>query len=726
MFPMPGPAQRLLLQERAGAATRAALSFVAPLALVVTGHLQPLQGIVACFSAHSLTMLDAKGSYGHRLRLLALQALIMALAVGLGGLATHHLAAALAGAVFMAMATGFLRHLSPEYGAGMATPAVLLYFTALSGFHPLPARTLGLLMGTSLLGSLWGIALLVAAWPISPQHPLRAGVSETWKALGAFASALAKGTGLPSDTRHQELVGRELALDQAAAHAQGVLDPHPGMTWFTLLNREAGALATLMASLDQLLGTLPRDAHREEAFRNLALGLCLTSEVVAEALVTRRGAPTRRVAVEAAGLQQAMGVLRTRMAASGADPERRAHARELLDALDRALSELPRTLLQANGQADAPPMPLRSLEELEAPAPSPFGRLFNLDAMGHDLLRYSRRLAVAMLLGTAVYQILRIPHGFWIPFSTLVVLQPDYGSTLARAFHRTLGTLLGGLAASLLLWIHLPQVGLLVLSALLVAAFTHYVKRHYGFGIFLLTVLVVLQFEALGPVSLHLTLERLACCAGGSLLAVLAALTLWPVWEEQRFRPHLARTLETQAAYMEPLLNTLQTGGGDVPRELLRAKLANEVALAQLFACIRRLGQDPGGHRDALGPAAALAQTSLRLTHILNSMMVRLERREAFPAEAGMAPCGSCAGQILRALATTLRGTPPEGDTCLGLCAPQRALLEKHPDAWVATRLEHAAFELDVLKVGIQKLLGNNLEEEPRGQAHPGGGSSCR
>ena len=46
--------------------------------------------------------------------------------------------------------------------------------------------------------------------------------------------------------------------------------------------------------------------------------------------------------------------------------------------------------------------------------------------------------------------------GYWLPFTMVVVLQPDYGSTRQRAAQRVLGTLAGSLAASVLLWVKPP------------------------------------------------------------------------------------------------------------------------------------------------------------------------------------------------------------------------------------------------------------------------------
>jgi uncharacterized membrane protein YccC len=89
---------------------------------------------------------------------------------------------------------------------------------------------------------------------------------------------------------------------------------------------------------------------------------------------------------------------------------------------------------------------LRSLSAWINPAPE-------VDSV---LIRYSLRMAVVTMLAVAAYKYFGIPRGYWIAFTTIVVLQPDYGSTRARAGQRSLGTVAGSLLASALLWIKLP------------------------------------------------------------------------------------------------------------------------------------------------------------------------------------------------------------------------------------------------------------------------------
>ena len=68
--------------------------------------------------------------------------------------------------------------------------------------------------------------------------------------------------------------------------------------------------------------------------------------------------------------------------------------------------------------------------------------------------RHALRLAVVAAIGEIVAQASGLPHGYWIVLTILIVLRPDYASTIYRGVQRAAGTILGaglGLATALLL-----------------------------------------------------------------------------------------------------------------------------------------------------------------------------------------------------------------------------------------------------------------------------------
>src|SRR5690348_3168242 len=55
------------------------------------------------------------------------------------------------------------------------------------------------------------------------------------------------------------------------------------------------------------------------------------------------------------------------------------------------------------------------------------------------VFRFSLRLALGMGLGIAIYKYFHLPHGYWIAMTTMIVLQPEFGATITKAFNRIKG-----------------------------------------------------------------------------------------------------------------------------------------------------------------------------------------------------------------------------------------------------------------------------------------------
>ena len=158
------------------------------------------------------------------------------------------------------------------------------------------------------------------------------------------------------------------------------------------------------------------------------------------------------------------------------------------------------------------------------------------------------------------------PHEHRIAAFPAVGEDDDYGATRQKAAQRLLGTLAGSVLATGLLWLHWPFAALMSATAAAGFVFIYYLKRNYGVAVVFITLFVVLLTESSGPVDLTFTLERLASTFAGGLLALLAALIFWPVWERERFPPIFAEALRANRDYLRIL-------AGHLAQEHLRVQI---------------------------------------------------------------------------------------------------------------------------------------------------------
>jgi uncharacterized membrane protein YccC len=134
-----------------------------------------------------------------------------------------------------------------------------------------------------------------------------------------------------------------------------------------------------------------------------------------------------------------------------------------------------------------------------------------------------------------------VPHGIWLPMTTLVVLQPEFGGTLTRTVERTIGTVAGAvIAGALLAALHgTVMLEFAVVALLFVALFV--LRRRYSLGVTFLTPLIVLLLTtSIGDPWID-TLDRVIYTIAGAGVSLIAGYLLWPQWERERLPAQLAR-----------------------------------------------------------------------------------------------------------------------------------------------------------------------------------------
>ncbi len=686
-------------------ATRATAAFMAPL---LAAHFGWLAGpvVFAAMAAQNIAQVDVRGAYRVRVSVLLAMTLVLAGATWLGATAASPLVAAMAATALLAASLGLWRHLSPDYGPSLAASSALLFLIALA----LPDGSPTTMALFSLGGGLWGVLLQASLWPFRPQHPLRQTAAETWQALGDLFTAMAYDERDPS-LRHREIADREAAVRTTLDRTTALLGTGPASrlrTQLDALNLTAARVATRVVVFQAAL-----DAHHERpeyprltpAVQPLLTSLANTARVVALALVSRQGSRLATAEVRLRRLGNLVQVVQARLAGhASALPG----SGELVDLLRQLAEQLPvvRRQLEATREG-GPEHRAFSLElpELEALTFRPLAAVLHLQGrVDPTLVRFTARLAVLLVLGVALFQLGHIHHGYWLPLTVVVVLQPDYGSTRLRAAQRLLGTLLGGLLASALLFLHLPPAVLLAAIAATIFGFSYHLRRNYAVAVLCITVMIVLLTEATTAVTVRFTVERLVATLGGGTLAMLAALIFWPVWERERFPVFLAAALRANRDYLG-LLQARLANGGTYDQAVIAGKRRAETANGVLFASLQRMNADPEHQQRRLEEAAALANGNQRLTRALTTIGLHLSGSPV--TEPAAAEFAALAGDALETLARQAGGDATatvrlsELRTAIGAFdAPVAAGTGR--DQWVFGQMNRAAVELGAMLLAAE------------------------
>lgn len=591
----------------------------------------PLEAPFAAIAAQNIAMLDIRGSYPLRLSLLLAMTAIVAGSCWLGGTASGHLSWALAAMALAIVLGGGWRHLSPDYGMSLAINSAFLLMLALA--QPEGAALAHRYFLAGLGGGLWGVFVQVALWPFRAQHPLRRAVADSWLALSDLLAAMAPEEDVAAAERHRRIAAQEAALRTAldqtsatlAAAAAGRSRPHLGE--LVELNQAAARFATRLVAFNTALETLmarPDFAALAPSFGPVLTSLTNMARTIAVTVVSRQPSHLAAAEVRLRRLGNLIQALQDRvLAQTGRAPD----ATQLTFLLRQVASLIPAlgTVLRATvDRANEHAAFSLELFDLHTWTMRPLASALNFTwPPDPALVRFIARLVVLEVAGVAAFKLLNLAHGYWLPLTVLVVLQPDYGSTRLRAGQRVLGTLAGSVLASVLLWLALPPAVLIAAMAATMFFFAFFLKRDYGKAVFFITLFVVLITETATKVTVGFTAERLAVTLAGGLLALLAAQLFWPAWERKFFPGNLARALRANRDYVRLLGDRLISGGG-YDAGAIALKRAAEKANSLVFSSLQRMSGDPAAQQAGIEAAATLANGNQRLTRALTVVALHL------------------------------------------------------------------------------------------------------
>lgn len=236
------------------------------------------------------------------------------------------------------------------------------------------------------------------------------------------------------------------------------------------------------------------------------------------------------------------------------------------------------------------------------------------------LLRHGLRLALTLLLGSAIVATTRDPHAYWVLLTILFVSQPGYADTRRRMLQRAGGTALGlclGWAAIRLF------PGTVLQSALLVVAggvFLGSRHTHYTRATASVTVLLLLSFHQAGMGDGVIPTRMLDTVVGGAL-AWLAAWLVLPNWQSRQWPQLAERALRSQAAYLQEIVAQAGAGKQDhlAYRIVRRSAHSADAALSNAYAAMLK---EPAHARrlfEACGRFLVLSHTLLNYLSALGA-----------------------------------------------------------------------------------------------------------
>lgn len=599
-------------------ALRNALGVAAPLAVGTLAGGAAL-GIATTIGALQTAFADRPGPY--RLRMLRMLGTGLAAGItsGLAIVASRNDAASVALLLILAFAAGLLLAGGPsatQVGVAGVAAALIIGHTRQA---PGVAVHVGLLI---FAGGALQTALALAAWPLRRHAPERRALAGLYRELAAAARA-------QQGTRAGPPAGLTLTAVRQTLYGLGH-DHGPSVEAYRVLLDEAERirreLVVLTALAERLAGedqTDPAGAVRSAL--HAASGLL---DGIADALDHAR--PVREEGLTAArqAVRAAIDRLDARADAhtdtdtdTAGSPTRRAAASRLraLSGQLRAAVESSRTGAtegRTSGAADA-----RGVELLRDPLAVLRANLRPRSAV----FRHAVRLCLLVAGSDLVLRLADVQRGYWVSLTLLVVLRPDFATTLQRSVMRVGGTVIGLLLATgLVHWV--PGGDWWRVALIVILAFG---MRLAGPGNVALSAVclsgLVVVLLAINGVPAHTTVvsRSVATLAGGAL-AVLATLAL-PAWERRFVPSRLAALLLAYRDYLQAVADPAASRA-----QLHKARAACRLARTNAQASVDRARSEPvrGDDQVELG-TTVLAHTHRFIHAMLSIDAVRLSVRDA-------------------------------------------------------------------------------------------------
>jgi len=611
---------------------RMALSGTVPILWgLITGRLS--EAVWITVTAEAVSWVELKGSFTWRLRALVAGSVLAVFSAILGSVTGGSI---LLGCICM-LGVGFVATLLKNLGdraSGLAICFYLLFILC----NAYPASSVAEIKHRTVLiaiGALWPVVVGIVASAFMPeQEPFRRHIALIWRSIAGLAEAVSQSDGKAGHTgklanvftREKEVraaINSSFEFYGQTAHQASRKDNRKYQ--LIQLRKIAGLVAVNVIAMGDEMEHI--SVHKlDKALRVKAASLFRALKGAANRMsvyvLTMNPEELLLTRSQINRLKKLTAL--TRQYPLPPDVQQARAISRILQLNERTIRLLENALLRVDRMGGDKPV-FRSYSLIKtAVLLKPKFLLRNLRTIFHFntlTFKYALRSAIAATVAMFVYKWYHIDHGYWMPFSVMIIIQPYFGATFRKAIDRVSGTLLGVVAGSFLLYLphgfYIQEVVLFFTFLLMV----YFVKKQYSVSAFFITLNLVLLFNIESAFSNMLLVTRVISTIGGALLAVGAGWLLLPTWDKKLLPAYMSRAVVANYDYF---IKTFFA-----PEEhpnWTRLKRIAESGNSNVFDSFNRYMQEPGKEKSEAW--YGLITCNVRITRSLNNIhMEQAEKR---------------------------------------------------------------------------------------------------
>lgn len=269
-----------------------------------------------------------------------------------------------------------------------------------------------------------------------------------------------------------------------------------------------------------------------------------------------------------------------------------------------------------------------------------------------SIARYAARVGIAVAAGIIVYSALGLEHGFWVTFTIVAVMKPDFGGSRRFIIQRVSATVVGATAAAGIIYA-IPDAPamLALLWPIGLVGFT-LISVNYRVGIIFFTMFIVILVDLGAPGDVEVAGIRVLNTVIGGVIALAASYLLWPTWQRTLVPGQLADAVEANRAYLAGVL-AAQRSPVSIRRLGRKARIANSNA----ETAFQRLLSEPARWRGNTAPFYVLLTHNQRIVTASTALDMQLALPEAQLAD--LSALRAVVDTTLAALAQAIRAVQP-------------------------------------------------------------------
>jgi uncharacterized membrane protein YccC len=672
--------------------------------------------IWSAFGAYMLSLIDYRGLHYKKIVIQLITALLVVVCALTGMYVTHSAWWSVLAMFTTGMCVALIRNWS-DYGPSIAISAGFFFLFGLA--TPVSVEVSLDYALYLMLGCAWAMLITAFSFPFQPSNPLRRSVAKIWKANTDLLDVMIRKLTHDERVSITQITEKELAVRNLINQSRNLFATRENKKTRVRTHHYdqmielrktaslfAAALSSMQEELEMLNGRTILAREDVSIYKTLS-AFAQAGAGISIVIFTQRPDDLELARIRVKRCEVAVGIFNESVKNIQSDEKEKQAIRHFTEVLYQALYYLQLTISQVDTKQNIAKSDylenykLSFHEFMSGLKPAAFAEFIReLSKINSDQFIYALRVAIGLALGVFLFKFFNIDHGYWIPLTMMIVIQPYYGATLKRGLERMVGTVAGIVLGGIIMLLPLPRevhIGILIVDSFCVA---YFLRNNYKVGVFFVTIMMVLLMQISQQGTWQLIGWRIVSTVLGALLALAAGYAFWPSWEKKRFPALLVNALTENKSY---LLQVIRYAEKKLPaaESWHRNRRLAEGANNAVFVSVQRMLQEPEHARTQVDRNLIWVSSSIRITREITSAGLSLEKDKLNSAEEWLHLFSEEVSKIFDVLIFNVSGSrdqskPPDFNP-LKEALNEEKLRENNQLRPVLLELEKIVFELEAM-----------------------------